>query len=581
MVDYIGRQLGNYRLTQLLGKGGFAEVYLGDHVRLGMKAAIKVLHTSLSEEETRAFQQEAQMIAALSHPHIIRVLDFEVQDGIPFLILDYAPNGSLRHKHPRGERLAPSLAIDYVMQIASALQYAHDHQLIHRDIKPENMLIGNRDEILLSDFGIATAAHSTSSMNTEMMMGTLAYMPPEQLQGKPRKESDQYALAVTLYQWLTGELPFQGSSTEMIAQHLTKPAPPLRDKVSSLPVELEQVVLRALAKDPKARYRQIQEFATMCDTALKAAPQQKTRSVNQDAETLVSGNEPPSVKYSNPFSGNEPPSVKYSEPWTSMGPQAFQPTLDYYLNSSKSLIESGRYEDAVTLCEQGLRLHPSSALLYVNRAGALCGLKRYQEALADCDQALQRDAKNTLAHYNASEALLQLGRYQQALAASDRAIQLDPSFVKSYINKSRVLIDLGRYQEALDACNQALLYNSQNALIHNNAGVALMGLGRYQQALAASERATQLDPAYAQPYVTRSWAFIELGKYNEALAACNQAIQRDAQDTWAHNNAGIALMKLGRYREALQACEQALKLDPRNTKAQANKQAILQNLNRS
>lgn len=570
MADYIGQQLGNYRLTQLLGRGGFAEVYLGEHVRLGMKAAIKLLHTSLSDDETRAFQQEAQMIAALSHPHIIRVLDFDVQAGTPFLVLDYAPNGSLRHKHPRGTCLAPSLAIDYVMQIASALQFAHDHQLIHRDIKPENMLIGNRGEILLSDFGIATIAHSTSSMNTETMMGTLAYMPPEQIQGKPRKESDQYALAVTLYQWLSGVPPFQGSSTELIAQHLAIPAPPLRDKVPNVPIELELVILRALAKDPKARYSQVQEFASQCEAALKQGTQQGVQTVNQNTSTVL----PEHVYLSEKNTGRN------TEARTSKVSQVFQPSIDYYLNKSKTLIDEKRFEEALALCDQALQLDSSSALLYVNRAGALCGLKRYQEALSTCDQALQRDARNALAHYNASEALIQLGRYQEALGACERALQFDPSFSKSYINKSRVCIELGRHQEALDACNRALLYDAHNALIHNNAGVALMGLGRYQEALLACERAIQLDPSYALPYVTKGWAFIELGRYQEALTACNQALQYDAQDAWAHNNASVALMKLGRYQEALRACEQALRFNPHNAKAHANKQAILQHLRR-
>ncbi|EFH83561.1 serine/threonine-protein kinase [Ktedonobacter racemifer] len=566
MADYIGQQLGNYRLTQLLGKGGFAEVYLGEHVRLGMKAAVKILHTSLSEDETRAFQQEAQTIATLSHPHIIRVLDFEVQAGIPFLVLDYAPNGTLRHKHPRGTRLAPSLAVDYITQIASALQFAHDRKIIHRDIKPENMLIGSWGDILLSDFGIATIAHSTSSMSAQTLMGTLAYMPPEQIKGKPRIESDQYALAVTIYQWLTGELPFQGSSMEMIAQHLAIPAPPLRNKVSDLPVELEQVILKALAKDPKDRYGQIQEFAYMCEKAIKNVKQLGTQLANQEISNTLPGRAYTSVKSSDPI----PPMVS----------QPLQQTTDYYLNKSKALIEVKQYQEALAMCEQALRFDPSSALLYVNRASALCGLKRYQEALEACDQALQRNSRISLAHYNASEALMQLGRHQQALEACERALQFDPSFPKTYINKSRVLIELGRYQQALDTCNQGLVYDAHNALLHNNAGVALANLGRYQQALEACEQAIRLDPSSGLPYVTKGWALIELGRYQEALVACNQALQHDAQDAWAHNNASVALMKMGRYQEALHACEQALQLNPHNTKAHANKAFILQNLRR-
>ena len=261
MADRVGQQFGNYQLIQLLGSGGFAEVYLAEHRQLGMKAAIKILHAHLERSEISAFRQEARTIADLKHPHIIRVLDFDVQNGTPFLVLDYTSKGSLRALHPRGDRLPLDLVVTYVQQIANGLQYTHDHKLIHRDVKPENILMGEDGHILLSDFGIATIAHSTSSMNTEAMMGTLAYMAPEQLQGKPRKESDQYALAVTVYHWLSGRLPFMGSSAEIIAQHLGAPPPPLRTIHPDLPVAVEQVVLTALAKDPSQRFGSIQAFA--------------------------------------------------------------------------------------------------------------------------------------------------------------------------------------------------------------------------------------------------------------------------------------------------------------------------------
>ena len=156
MADRVGQQFGNYRLIQLLGSGGFAEVYLAEHRQLGMKAAIKILHTHLASDEISAFRQEARTIADLKHPHIIRVLDFDVQNGTPFLVLDYASKGSLRQIHSKGSKLPLSVVVNYVEQIARALQHAHEHQLIHRDVKPENILLGDDGQLLLSDFGIAT-----------------------------------------------------------------------------------------------------------------------------------------------------------------------------------------------------------------------------------------------------------------------------------------------------------------------------------------------------------------------------------------------------------------------------------------
>src|SRR5215470_12490403 len=148
MADRIGQQLGNYRLVRLLGQGGYAQVYLGQHVRLDLQAAIKVLHTHLSEQEAEHFQQEAQTIARLAHPSIVRVLDYDVQDGVPFLVMDYAPGGSLRRRYPKGTVVPLPQIVSDVKQVAIALQYAHDRKLIHRDVKPENMLLGRQEELV-------------------------------------------------------------------------------------------------------------------------------------------------------------------------------------------------------------------------------------------------------------------------------------------------------------------------------------------------------------------------------------------------------------------------------------------------
>jgi len=161
MADWVGQQLGNYRLIRMLGEGGFAEVYLGEHIHLGTKAAIKVLHTQLTSDDVDKFRDEARTIANLIHPNIVRVLEFGIEGKTPFLVMDYAPNGTLRQKHPKGVPLPLPTIVNYVKQIAEALQSAHEEKFIHRDVKPENMLLGRRGEVLLSDFGIALVAQSS------------------------------------------------------------------------------------------------------------------------------------------------------------------------------------------------------------------------------------------------------------------------------------------------------------------------------------------------------------------------------------------------------------------------------------
>jgi len=270
MTDRSGHQLGNYRLIRLLGHGGFADVYLGEHIYLQTQAAIKVLHAQLAPDTIGNFLAEAQTIAHLAHPHIIHILDFGVENAIPFLVMEYAPNGTLRQRHPRGTHVPMLLTVSYVRQIAGALQHAHDQKLIHRDVKPENMLLGYSNNVLLSDFGIATIAQTSRSLNTQDISGTIAYMSPEQVQGKPRPASDQYSLGIITYEWLTGYCPFQGSFAEIASQHMFAPLPSLRTLNQAIPPDVEQVLLMALAKNPDARFARVEAFANALEQACQA-----------------------------------------------------------------------------------------------------------------------------------------------------------------------------------------------------------------------------------------------------------------------------------------------------------------------
>jgi len=261
MSQRIGKQLGTYRLLRVLGEGGFATVYLGEHVHLGTLAALKLLHLSFSPEDSEAFRKEAQLIARLEHPYIVRVLDYDVQAGTPFLVMSFASGGTLRTVHPKGMVVPLPAVVDYVTQIAEALQYAHEQHIIHRDIKPENLLVGARQEVLLGDFGIAVLIQRSRSVSTQAVVGTAAYMAPEQFRGKPCFASDQYALAVVVYEWLVGERPFGGSFVELASQHLLTPPPGLRERNAGISPTVERVVLTALAKEPAQRFGSVKDFA--------------------------------------------------------------------------------------------------------------------------------------------------------------------------------------------------------------------------------------------------------------------------------------------------------------------------------
>src|SRR5579859_1525293 len=166
-INRVGQQLGNYQLVELIGEGGFAEVYLGKHRYLQSFAALKVLKKTLDEADEKQFLVEAQTLVSLRHHHIVRVLDFAIEQGTPVLIMDHAPQGTLRQMYPPGTRLPLATVVSFVLQIASALQYAHNHSVIHRDVKPGNILLDADGHLLMSDFGLSLFSPTSNSLSTQ------------------------------------------------------------------------------------------------------------------------------------------------------------------------------------------------------------------------------------------------------------------------------------------------------------------------------------------------------------------------------------------------------------------------------
>lgn len=288
MADRVGQQLGNYRLLRPLGQGAFAAVYLGEHLYLERLAAIKVLHMRMEASTHEAFRREARTIAQLQHPHIISVHDFGIENQTPYLVMEYMPHGTLRSCHPKGTQLPCEQIVTYVRQIASALDYAHEQRVIHRDVKPENILLGTQDEVVLSDFGIAVVQRTQDSLSLQNPAGTSIYMAPEQIQHKACVASDQYALGITVYEWLCGEPPFHGLLFEILSQHLHKPPPSLRARIPQLPPAVEDTVFRALAKNPQYRFPNMQDFATALEEALLVTrPLSLSRSVEPKVQKQI------------------------------------------------------------------------------------------------------------------------------------------------------------------------------------------------------------------------------------------------------------------------------------------------------
>ena len=268
--DSRGQPLDRYRLIRLLEQSGSAEVYIAEHRELHTPVAIKMLHRHFADNDLEKFLARAYSLTQLEHPHIVRVFGFGIENSTPYLVMTYAPDGTLRQRYPRGRHLSLETVVFYVKQIADALQYVHERKLIHRDIKPHNMLLGPDNRVLLSDFGIAVTSQSIDARLPGMtdFEGTVLYAAPEQLEGRSSRSSDQYALGVVVYEWLSGEWPFCGSFYEVARQHLFDAPPSLRrEKGVDITPAVEEVVLKALAKDPRKRFGSVREFAEALEWA--------------------------------------------------------------------------------------------------------------------------------------------------------------------------------------------------------------------------------------------------------------------------------------------------------------------------
>ena len=260
-----GRLLGRYRLEELLGQGGMAEVWRAADERLGRTVAVKMIHsTHLRDGHFRErFHREAQLVASLDHPNVLPVYDYGDEEGVPYLVMPYLDGGTLRDRMV-GSPIPFAQAVSWIQQLGDALDAAHAAGILHRDVKPANVLIRKDDRLALADFGIAKMVESPTGLTaTGMVVGTPIYMAPEQAQGKPATPaSDRYALAVLAYELLSGKPPFEGESAlALMHQHVTAPAPLLSSAVYGLPAGLDPVFEQALAKEPERRPATCRAFA--------------------------------------------------------------------------------------------------------------------------------------------------------------------------------------------------------------------------------------------------------------------------------------------------------------------------------
>lgn len=260
-----------YEIIRSIGEGGMANVYLGYDTILDRNVAIKVLRGDLAGDEkfVRRFQREALSASSLAHPSIVEMYDVGVDDGLYFIVMEYVDGKTIKQLIKKRGNLTLSEAIDIMLQLTDGMSHAHDSYIIHRDLKPQNIMIKDDGQIKITDFGIAMALNSTQLTQTNSVMGSVHYLPPEQASGKGSTiKSDIYSMGIIFYELLSGSLPFRGdNAVEIALKHMRDPLPSLREENSNIPQSIENIILKATAKNPKNRY---EDARSMHDDLLTA-----------------------------------------------------------------------------------------------------------------------------------------------------------------------------------------------------------------------------------------------------------------------------------------------------------------------
>ena len=272
-----------YQIIKTLGEGGMANVYLAHDTILDRSVAVKVLRGDLASDEkfVRRFQREALSASSLSHPNIVEMYDVGEDDGQYYIVMEYVDGKTLKQVLKQRGHLSVSEVVDIMLQVTDGMAHAHDAYIIHRDIKPQNIMMLSNGMIKITDFGVATALNSTQLTQTNSVMGTVHYLPPEQASGKGSTiKSDIYSMGIMMYELLAGFVPYKGdSAVEIALKHLKEPLPSVRKTYPEIPQSIENVIIKATAKNPKNRYKDAREMHEDIKTAMDESRQNEPRYV--------------------------------------------------------------------------------------------------------------------------------------------------------------------------------------------------------------------------------------------------------------------------------------------------------------
>ena len=511
----IGDRIGGQYEVLAIHHGSMGVVYGTFDHKEQLPRALKTLQERFASKSMmrELFAEEAATWVRLEkHPFIVRAYLVEEYDGQPYVITEY-----VRGEEDMGEnlqawlghpRLTFKLAVEMALQIAQGMQHAGRKipGLVHHDLKPANILVDSRARAMVTDFGLVGAAETEA--------GTPAYMAPEQWRGEsldPR--TDIYAFGCILYEMFTGHRMFAAETFEQWkSEHLTRMPIAPRMLQPDLPKEIEDIVMKCLAKIPEERPRNWDEV------------------VNELAALFH-------------WLTGQPAVLDFS---------AYELNAEELCSASYSLSRLKKFDEMLSTCDRVLEIEPSYAVAWYNKGVALYNLKRYDEAIACWNRALEIEPNFADAWNNKGGALYSLKRYDEAIASYDRALEINPAHTNAWIYKGLALGNLNRHEEAITCYDRSLGIDPSNARAWYNKGDALANLKRCEEAIACYDRSLEIDPSNAATWYNKGNALAGLNRYEEALTCYDRTLEIDPIYSELARNCSDVAQKLRNQMKAAQ-----------------------------
>jgi len=583
------RRVDHYEIRREIARGGMGAVYEARDTLLGRPVAIKLLLRGRTPTGTERFRREIQTLARLRHPSIVPVLSAGESQGQSYVVMELIEGESLQRRIARRGPLPQRKAARVVLQVARALEHAHQHGVLHRDVKPANVLLRGGDEALLTDFGLARDVRDDAGRLSVSgaSLGTPGYWSPEQAAGDLARlgpPSDVFSLGATLYATLTGDAPFAASSfNQAVRGVISDPPPPPSTRRPDVDRRLAEICLRCLEKDPEARYPTCAALAADLERWLKrpASPAAThgrtlraagaivgvgllgaavvlgwtlTRPASPAASSAAPAPSAPAEPAPGPSGGRaaSPPPAPARDGAAPVGEPAADPeaAARAAFDRGKALVEAGRPEEALPCFERSIELAPGKSAPYVGLGTAFLALDDPVAAVAAYNDALRRDPTNVRAHINRGVVHANIGDFHTA--AEDLRLALsrlgpeDPLYAQAramhaeaMARQAIVASEAPSERSAVPAARAAL-----------DEGNARFGRGELEAARDAFSRAIAADPEHAPAYNDRGVVRTQLSDYRGALADFARTLELDPDHAKAYANRATLHADLGEWEEA-------------------------------